>query len=168
MSFEKGDKVKFASEGEVDFCSAYYFGVRFPNGEWVSARPSQLEKIAPPVTTFVWGQTVRSKTSGLVYSIGRDGYFDHTRGKWNALPALFTSKDYELVELPTKATAECSEPTPPPVTGFKSGQSVRFKKTGSIRHLGDLGYLLDGAYFKYGVGPGFDLAEFTSKNYELV
>ena len=58
-----------------------------------------VKKIAPPVTVFQPGDTVRHRGAGYLYSLGVYGYFDHTSSRWYVGSAEFTSRDYELVDL---------------------------------------------------------------------
>ena len=105
----EGDRVRVVLEGVADDIRYERFriggGTLFaniidPNKDHVVS----VEKLEPPVTVFKPGDTVRNKKlHEYIYTVAENGYYDHyaacvfTDGE-----ELFTSRDYELVELVPK------------------------------------------------------------------
>ena len=105
----KGDRVRVVLEGEVTSegrPGTFWISVADRYGWDNHINPEaehvvSIEKIEPPVETFGPGDTVRHKRfQGLVYSIGRDGYYAHQAQVWRpGVPGdEFTSESYERVE----------------------------------------------------------------------
>lgn len=95
-----GETVRVVLEGRVTNVTRGEFmvgtNIVFPAAEHVVS----IEKVEPPAVAFEPGQTVRHKVQPqFIYSIGRDGYYDHHAKRWWARHVDFTSADYELVDL---------------------------------------------------------------------
>jgi hypothetical protein len=58
-----------------------------------------FSKVASPVVTFNVGQTVRDRQSGELFSIGLNGFFDHSHGTFVKSQGVFTSASFEEVNL---------------------------------------------------------------------
>lgn len=100
----EGERVRVVLEGEVTYLARHGFSVGDGTANnYITAHAEHVvsvEKIEPPVEVFKKGDTVRSLNShSYVFTIGRDGYFDHYNGIFNPNSPPFTSRYFERVTL---------------------------------------------------------------------
>lgn len=96
-----GDRVRVVIEDSVATVSEEFVGTGkylFPTaGDEVIS----MEKVTPPPITFVAGDRVRSlESSGCEYTVGVNGFYDHTTNRVVPREVVFTSANYEKVEVP--------------------------------------------------------------------
>lgn len=97
-----GDRVRVVIEGTAAEANENWLFVADCDISRASDGVVSVEKIDPPVEVFGPGDMVRRKGRRYVYSLGHDGYFDHTTGYYfnaNIDQEPFTSEAYERVNL---------------------------------------------------------------------
>lgn len=101
-SFAEGEKVRVTFEGVVAASpNDEWVGVRLDDGliHWVHA-DERVAKMERTVEVFGPGDTVRSKRTGRVWTLGLGGCLRHWNWMWANDPgARFTSEYFERVEV---------------------------------------------------------------------
>lgn len=99
---EVGDRVRVVLEGVVTQNPNFAPDFTLDHMTWVQPQwpvTKSVEKIEPPVEQFKFGDVVRSKLTGAVYTLTREGYVRHSMGSHFPSLRKFTSEHYEKVDL---------------------------------------------------------------------